>query len=91
MWYISANRDEAKFANPWVFDIRRNPNPHFGYGGGGAHFCLGANLARREIGVALQELHRQIPDLAVDAEPESLPSAFVRGITRLTVRWTPRE
>ena len=49
MWYTSANRDEAKFADPWTFDVRRDPNPHVGYGGGGVHFCLGANLARREI------------------------------------------
>jgi methyl-branched lipid omega-hydroxylase len=44
MWYTSANRDEAKFDNPWMFDVRRHPNPHFGYGGGGVHFCLGANF-----------------------------------------------
>ena len=61
LWYNSANRDESKFANPWAFDVARNPNPHVGFGGGGAHFCLGANLARREIRVAFDELHRQIP------------------------------
>ena len=61
MWYCSANRDEAKFAHPWMFDIARDPNPHIGFGGGGAHFCLGANLARREIAVAFDELHRRIP------------------------------
>ncbi len=51
MWYSSANRDEDKFDNPWRFDVTRNPNPQIGYGAGGAHFCLGANLARREIRV----------------------------------------
>lgn len=45
LWYCSANRDESKFADPWTFDLARNPNPHLGFGGGGAHFCLGANLA----------------------------------------------
>ena len=50
MWYNSGNRDEAKFDNPWLFDVTRDPNPHIGFGGGGAHFCLGANLARRETG-----------------------------------------
>ena len=62
LWYGSANRDEDKFADPWTFDVRRHPNPHVGFGGGGAHFCLGANLARREITVVFEELHRQIPD-----------------------------
>lgn len=52
LWYGSANRDESKFTDPWTFDVRRHPNPHVGFGGGGAHFCLGANLARREITVA---------------------------------------
>ena len=63
LWYNSANRDESKFANPWAFDVARNPNPHLGFGGGGAHFCLGANLARREIRVVFDELRREIPDI----------------------------
>ena len=54
LWYCSANRDEDKFADPWTFDVARTPNPHAGFGGGGAHFCLGANLARREISVAVR-------------------------------------
>lgn len=60
MWFASANRDEAKFTDPWTFDVRRDPNPHVGYGGGGVHFCLGANLARREIALLFAELHRQV-------------------------------
>lgn len=89
MWYGSANRDESRFPDPWRFDVRRSPNPHLGYGGGGAHFCLGANLARREITVAFEELHRQVPDLTADAEPDRLLSPFIHGIKRLPVRWTP--
>lgn len=50
LWYCSANRDESKFADPWTFDLARNPNPHLGFGGGGAHFCLGANLASGDQG-----------------------------------------
>ena len=69
LWYCSANRDEDKFADPWTFDVARTPNPHAGFGGGGAHFCLGANLARREISVAFEELHRQIPDIQATEEP----------------------
>jgi cytochrome P450 len=89
LWYCSANRDEDKFANPWRFDVTRSPNPQLGYGGGGAHFCLGANLARREIRLAYEELHRLIPDIVATAEPAILRSAFIHGIKRLPVSWTP--
>ncbi|HME47540.1 cytochrome P450 [Mycobacterium sp.] len=88
MWYCSANRDESKFADPWTFDVTRDPNPHVGFGGGGAHFCLGANLARREIAVAFDELHRRIPDIAATEDPARLLSAFIHGIKHLPVAWT---
>jgi len=91
LWYNSANRDESKFANPWAFDLARNPNPHVGYGGGGAHFCLGANLARREIRVVFDELCREIPDIVATHEPARLLSQFIHGIKRLPVAWTPRS
>ena len=91
LWYGSANRDETRFIDPWTFDVRRNPNPHVGFGGGGAHFCLGANLARREITVAFEELHRRVPDLRAVAEPDRLHSAFIHGIKHLPVIWTPRR
>jgi cytochrome P450 len=89
LWYCSANRDEAKFPDPWTFDVGRTPNPHVGFGGGGAHFCLGANLARREITMAFEELHRQIPDIEATEEPARLLSPFIHGIKRLPVSWTP--
>ncbi|MCW1960196.1 MAG: cytochrome P450, partial [Mycobacterium sp.] len=85
MWYGSANRDEDKFDNPWLFDITRTPNHHVGFGGGGTHFCLGANLARREIAVVFEELRNRIPDIAVSQEPSMLLSAFIHGIKRLPV------
>ncbi len=88
LWYCSANRDESKFANPWVFDVARNPNPHVGFGGGGAHFCLGANLARREIRVMFEELHREIPDIVATEEPARLLSPFIHGIKTLPIAWT---
>lgn len=89
MWYASANRDEAKFDNPWLFDVTRTPNPHLGFGGGGTHFCLGANLARREIAVVFEELHNRIPDITVTEEPAMLLSSFIHGIKRMPVSWTP--
>jgi methyl-branched lipid omega-hydroxylase len=91
LWYNSANRDESKFANPWAFDVGRNPNPHLGYGGGGAHFCLGANLARREIRVVFDELRREIPDIVATEEPARLLSQFIHGIKSLSVAWAPPQ
>ena len=61
IWYVSANRDEDVFDDPFTFDIRRSPNEHVGFGGGGPHHCLGANLARMEIYVLLEEMARRIP------------------------------
>jgi cytochrome P450 len=89
MWYSSANRDEDKFDNPWKFDVARAHNHHLGFGGGGTHFCLGANLARREIAVVFEELYNRIPDITVTEEPAMLLSAFIHGIKRLPVSWTP--
>ena len=89
MWYASANRDEKHFDNPWLFDVTRTPNHHVGFGGGGTHFCLGANLARREIAVLFEELHSRIPDITVTEEPAMLLSSFIHGIKRLPVSWTP--
>ena len=63
MWYESANRDERVFDDPFRFDVTRTPNEHVGFGAGGPHFCLGANLARREIGVMFDELFRWLPDI----------------------------
>jgi cytochrome P450 len=89
LWYNSADRDESKFADPWTFDVGRNPNPHVGFGGGGAHFCLGANLARREIRVAFDEIRREMPDIVATEEPARLLSQFIHGIKRVPVAWTP--
>ena len=65
MFYGAANRDPRVFDDPEVFDVRRNPNPHVGFGGPGPHFCLGAHLARREVAVVFRELFRRLPDIEV--------------------------
>jgi len=90
MFYNSANRDETVFKSPDVFDIGRDPNPHFGFGAPGPHFCLGAHLARREITVAFRKLFEQMPDLEVAGEPDRLRSSFINGIKRLPVRLNGR-
>lgn len=88
MFYNSANRDEAVFADPYRFDVGRAPNEHVGFGGGGPHFCLGAHLARREIRVMFEELFRAIPDIEVTGPPDYLQSPFIHGIKRLPVSWS---
>jgi len=89
MWHISANRDEEVFDDPYTFDITRSPNPHVAFGGGGPHYCLGANLARMELRLILTELLTRIPDLQLAGEPERLVSNFIGGIKHLPVTWTP--
>jgi len=90
LWYNSANRDERAFPDPYRFDVTRTPNDHLGFGGGGAHFCLGANLARREIKVMFEELLHGLPDIHIVGEPDMLFSAFIHGIKRMRAEWTPR-
>jgi cholest-4-en-3-one 26-monooxygenase len=89
MWHASANRDEDVWSDPFAFDITRNPNPHVTFGGGGPHFCLGANLARLELRVIFEELFERLPDLALAGEPVRLRSNFLAGIKHLPVTWTP--
>ncbi|WP_329520771.1 cytochrome P450 [Spirillospora sp. NBC_01491] len=89
LFYNSANRDEAVFTDPDAFDITRSPNPHVGFGGPGPHFCLGANLARREITVMFRELYTRLPDLRADGEPDRLMSGFINGFKRLPCTFTP--
>ncbi|GLY77843.1 cytochrome P450 [Actinoallomurus iriomotensis] len=83
LYYWSGNRDESVFADPDKFDITRDPNPHIGFGGPGPHFCLGAHLARREIGVMFRELFRHVPGIRSTAPPDRLLSSFINGIKRL--------
>ena len=61
-----------------------------GFGAGGPHFCLGANLARREITVMFDELLHRLPDLQITGEPAILQSAFIHGIKRMPCAWTPQ-
>jgi methyl-branched lipid omega-hydroxylase len=90
LWYTSANRDEEVFDRPDEFEVQRTPNDHLGFGGGGPHFCLGANLARREVRVLFEELFRVLPDIEVVGEPNMLQSNFVHGIKHLNAEFTAR-
>jgi cytochrome P450 len=82
--YLSANRDESAFEQPQEFDIFRDDAvKHVAFGGGGTHFCLGAQLAKLEMRVMLEELYARVPNLAVTGPPARLRSSFFHGIKRL--------
>jgi cholest-4-en-3-one 26-monooxygenase len=80
MWYAAANRDPAVFEDPFRFDVARADNPHFAFGGGGPHFCLGAFLARMEIQVLLEEMAHRGIHLEQRSEPVRVASNFVHGV-----------
>jgi len=85
MWYPSANRDEEIFADPYRFDVARDPNEHLAFGIG-EHFCLGAGFARKEVRVMFEELFRRFPNIEVTGPPERLRSTFINGVKHLPVR-----
>ena len=89
MWHTSADRDETVFDDPYQFDIERFPNEHIAFGGGGQHFCLGANLARMELKLIFREILERIPDMALAGEVEMLRSNFIGGVKHLPVSFTP--
>ena len=85
MFYQSANRDESVFADPWRFDLSRDPNPHVGFGGGGPHFCLGSQLARAQLRSIFTELLTRVPNFEV-SDPAYLHGNFIDGIKSMPVR-----
>jgi cholest-4-en-3-one 26-monooxygenase len=87
IFYGSANYDEAVFAQPERFDITRSPNPHLGFGGSGAHFCLGANLARLEIELIFNAIADGMPNIRKATEPQRLRSGWLNGIKELAVHY----
>jgi cholest-4-en-3-one 26-monooxygenase len=87
LFYRSANFDEEVFDHPERFDIRRDPNPHLGFGGTGTHYCLGANLARLEIELIFNAIADAMPDITKAGEPERLRSGWLNGIKHLPVRY----
>ena len=89
MFYESANRDESVFADPWRFDITREPH-HVGFGGGGPHFCLGASLARTMLRSVFRELVTRAPTLEL-GEPRFLVGNFIHGITAMPYRLSARS
>jgi cytochrome P450 len=89
MFYESANNDETVFPDPYRFDITRNPNPHVAFGGGGVHFCLGANLARTQLRALFSRLAERVSSIETGG-PDFLVSNFINGIKRMPARVTAR-
>ncbi len=87
LFYRSANFDEAVFGSPEEFNILRDPNPHLGFGGMGAHYCLGANLARLEIELIFNAIADAMPAITKAGEVERLRSGWLNGIKRLPVNY----
>ena len=89
MFYPSANRDEAHFADPDRLDLGRKPNLHLAFGGGGMHFCLGANLARVEAAALVPEVLSRMRNMELAGPVERMPSTLINGIHSMPVRFTP--
>ncbi len=87
LFYSSANFDEDVFDNPFSFNVDRDPNPHLGFGGTGAHYCVGANLARLQLDLIFKAIADVLPNLHQVAEPERLRSSFINGIKHWQVRY----
>jgi cholest-4-en-3-one 26-monooxygenase len=86
LFYGAANFDPEVFRDPYAFDVRRDPNPHLGFGGHGAHYCIGANLARMEVGALFNALADLAPKVTKLGEPERLRHSWINGIKHLPVR-----
>jgi cholest-4-en-3-one 26-monooxygenase len=87
IYYSSGNRDSSALVDPDTFDITRRDNEHLAFGGGGPHFCLGANLARAEIRILFDVLADRAPDIAPLGPPRALRSNFLHAIKELPVRY----
>jgi cholest-4-en-3-one 26-monooxygenase len=87
LFYRSANFDEEVFDQPEQFDVLRSPNPHVGFGGTGAHYCLGVNLAKLEIDLMFNAIADAMPDISKSGDPQRLRSGWLNGIKRLPVSY----
>jgi len=87
IYYASGNYDTDVFDDPFTFDITRTPNPHLSFGGHGAHYCIGANLARLEVEIMFNVIADRIPDISKLAEPRRLRHGWINGIKELQVKY----
>lgn len=87
LFYSSANFDSAVFGDPYHFDILRSPNPHLAFGGHGAHYCIGANLARLEVGIMFNAIADLVPGISMVSEPRRLKHSWINGVQEFDVRY----
>jgi cholest-4-en-3-one 26-monooxygenase len=87
LFYGSANYDEDVFDDPYTFDITRSPNPHVAFGGHGAHYCIGANLARQEVRLIFEALADGAPGIQKVGDPRRLRHGWINGIKDLPVKY----
>lgn len=88
LFYGSANYDEDVFDDPFTFDITRDPNPHLAFGGNGAHFCIGANLARLELNLIFDAIADVLPDIERVGDMRRVRSGWLNGVKDLPVRYS---
>jgi cholest-4-en-3-one 26-monooxygenase len=91
MVYPSANFDEEVFESPEIFDITRDPNPHLGFGGTGAHYCLGASLAKAELEIIFNKIADRMPDITRVGDAPRFRSGWINGIKRLDTDYGQRS
>ena len=90
LFYSSANYDEDVFADPFTFNIRRDPNPHLGFGGNGPHYCIGANLARKELTIMFNAIADCLPGIEMTGPVTRMRHGWINGITAMPVRFNAR-
>jgi hypothetical protein len=86
--YVSGNRDEEVFSDPFRFDVGRDPNKHVAFGHG-VHFCLGAALARMEVSSFFTQLLPRLKSIALTDAPQYVATTFVGGLKHLPIRYSP--
>ena len=91
IFYISANRDEKVFTDPFKFDVTRSPNEHVAFGGGGPHYCLGANLAKLEINIMFNEVLDRLDDIELTGDVQRLRSNFINGLKHVPVKFKAKR
>lgn len=87
MYYASGNHDAEVFEDPETFNILRDPNPHLAFGGHGAHYCIGANLARMEVEIMFNAIADRMPNIEQTGVPRRLRHAWINGIKELPVKY----